>query len=75
MGRVNSVNDVALSTGTTTIINHPFLHENSVVMFMPKSAAAAALASSIWVTPGLKTATINHSSAAGGEAFSWAALG
>ena len=74
-GRTNSVGDVTLTAGTSTTLANPFFHENSVIVFMPKSAAAAAIHPSIWVTPGQRTATINHSTAVGGEAYSWAAFG
>lgn len=74
-GRINSVNDFTLTAGTSTVITSPFFHGSSVLIFMPKSAAAAALHPSMWVVPGLRTATINHATAVGGEAFSWAALG
>lgn len=74
-GRLNSVGDLTLTAGTSTTLNSPYIHNGSMIVLMAKSAAAAAIHPSVWITPALKTATITHSTAAGGEAFRWAAFG
>lgn len=74
-GRLNCAGDLTLTAGTTTTLTDAILHTCSVIILMPKSAAAAALQSSIYITPAQGSATLTHSTAAGGEAFSWVALG
>lgn len=74
-GKVNSALDVTLSSGTSTTITSPFIHENSVILLMPKSSAAGSVLSGHYITPGDETATITHSTAAGTETASCLIMG
>lgn len=75
-GKVNCAGDLTLSAGTSTTLNSPILHEESVILFAPTNAAAAALSTQPYAsTRANQTATITHATAAGTETFVWVALG
>ena len=74
-GASNITKDGALSVGTSTVVQHPQLHKNSVITLMPTNADAGSVLSGHYITPGDKQATITHSTAAGTETFAWTAQG
>lgn len=75
-GKVNCVGDLTLTAGTSTTLNNPLIHEQSVIIFVPTNAAAAALSTQPYAsTRGNETATITHATAAGTETFAWVAFG
>jgi hypothetical protein len=65
-GRLQTVKDVELSTGATTLVEDALLAKESVVLVSPTSASAAGLA--IWISGQIDGAcTLNHPTGSAGR--------
>lgn len=63
-GKLNSVGDVTLATGTTTtVVANYFAHSGSKILFMPTTANAAAALATTYAAGGTNGFTITHASA------------
>lgn len=79
-GKINARGNLTLTAGTATTLTSPFVHSQSVILFMPTNAAAAAIVPYVTArtydrATAVGTATLTHATAAGTETYEWIALG